>query len=190
MEIEYSLTIEDAIAFHQHHMRNAPSRGRSSVRLWLVCLPIIIGLLVLFGLSDRQGKTGFDFGIGLALFIACSIWLGLLFRRQLLALAVRRQMRKPEQKLLLESRRLVLTPESVSAFGATSAGTTLWSAVQRIDVSRQHAFIYLPGNLAHVVPRRVFTSEADFEAFLETVRRYYEAARTLAVEHEQDENAS
>jgi fatty acid desaturase len=40
-----------------------------------------------------------------------------------------------------------------------------WAAVQRLRRSRRHIFIYIGAHLAHIVPRRAFAADAEWDAF-------------------------
>jgi hypothetical protein len=90
--------------------------------------------------------------------------------------AFRRQPRRPNPFQVGESRRLVLTPQSISVFVAGETQTEPWSAVERIAASDDHAFLITKGAMDQIIPRRVFPTDTDFKRFVDTAKRYYEDA--------------
>ena len=51
------------------------------------------------------------------------------------------------------------------------SGSTVrnWASVERIVVTPSHMFIYTSGIEAYIVPRRAFSTEVEFQAFVNTV---------------------
>src|SRR5262249_36026251 len=89
----------------------------------------------------------------------------------LLAGAFRRA-RIPATSIGLEVR-----PEGLAGTTENTASLTLWEGIDRIVVSDTHAFFYLNNVSAHILPRRVFAGERDFEELVESARSYQEAAK-------------
>jgi hypothetical protein len=50
--------------------------------------------------------------------------------------------------------------------------TTAWPAVERIVVDSGMLYIYISSVSAVVVPRRAFTTDAEFASFEETARKH------------------
>ncbi|MGE5250159.1 MAG: YcxB family protein [Bacteroidota bacterium] len=48
--------------------------------------------------------------------------------------------------------------------------------MERVAANDTHIFIYVSANSAHVIPRAAFTSAQQAEEFLQTARRYEQAA--------------
>ena len=51
-----------------------------------------------------------------------------------------------------------------------------WSAVQKLARTRRHTFIYIAQYAAHVLPRRAFRDDTEWEAFYELCKGRIEAA--------------
>jgi hypothetical protein len=67
--------------------------------------------------------------------------------------------------------------EGLAVTTATTASLTTWERIDRIVVRDTHAFFYRNDVATHILPRRVFAGERDFEEFVESARSYREAAR-------------
>jgi hypothetical protein len=72
---------------------------------------------------------------------------------------------------------LEVRPEGLAVTTETTASLTIWEGIDRIVVSDAHAFFYHKNVATHILPRRVFADERDFEEFVESARSYLEAAK-------------
>jgi len=52
-----------------------------------------------------------------------------------------------------------------------------WLAIEKIESSNEHLFVYISSMSAHVVPMRAFGNEMHFSAFVESARAYWRQAR-------------
>src|SRR5262245_9222724 len=103
--------------------------------------------------------------------VLCFVLLpSLIFKRQTAALF--RRARLPVTSMSLEVR-----PEGLAFTTGTTASLTIWEGIDRIAVTDAHAFFYRNNAGTHILPRRVFADERDFEEFVESARGYLEAAR-------------
>ena len=94
-----------------------------------------------------------------------------LFRHRLTEHFLRRAGVRPET-MSLEVR-----PEGLAVTTATRSSLTTWEGIDRIVVTKTHAFFYLNKVAALILPRRAFADEQEFEKFVETARGYYDAAK-------------
>jgi len=67
---------------------------------------------------------------------------------------------------------IALTPAETRWTGAMSMTSTAWPAVERIVVNRDLIYLNVNAVSAVIVPRRAFSQDSDFQAFVETARRY------------------
>jgi hypothetical protein len=58
----------------------------------------------------------------------------------------------------------------------TNSSVCLWSGVQKLARTPWHIFIYVSKQAAHVIPRRAFNNDADWEAFYSFCKRMTRAA--------------
>jgi hypothetical protein len=170
MEIEYALDVDDLIAYHTHNMKHS-AEGWVRRLLPLVVVPAFLVPIIAHGLSGEWPRV-------LQWALVGSLFTGLMFVLfpRLNERGLRRSIQRGDQTRLFCSHRLTLTPSALTDISPFHAGSWPWNAVDRIDVTDQHLFVFTAKNVAHVVPRRVFASEQAFEEFVETARRYFSAA--------------
>jgi hypothetical protein len=173
MKVEYTLTPEDYAASIRNGLRNRPASSR-----WLHYL--LMGAVFLILLSQLAGFVARGAQVQVMavapLLLAALLFVFLplvqrLVARRLMADAFRRG-RIPVTSLTLEVR-----PEGLAVTTETTASLTIWEGIDRIEVSDTHAFFYLKKAGAQILPRRAFADERDFQEFVESARRYHEAAK-------------
>jgi hypothetical protein len=71
---------------------------------------------------------------------------------------------------------MLVTPDTITLNTAVSKSVTGWDGVERMAITPKHAFIYLSKRTAFVVPARAFQHTEEFQAFVDNLRRYHEAA--------------
>jgi hypothetical protein len=177
MEVEFSLIPEDLVALSEYHSSQLPR--------WKIFL--YLGLIILgagaFILRIRQfvNEAGTTIGLSVAVI---AIFGGLIYylnRHRIAARNIRRQLRQGKNARLLEQRTLKISPEGISYLSAELAAMTMWTAVEKIVVRKDHAFFYVGTATAHILPRRAFANDQEFTDFVETAQRYFEAANKESV---------
>src|SRR5207244_2763036 len=97
-------------------------------------------------------------------------------RHRLAARAVRKELSKGKNSKLLETRKLAISPDGISDYSSDSAGITVWSGIEKIAVTKNHAFFYVNTASAMILPRRAFSNDLEFTNFIETAQHYFDAA--------------
>ncbi len=177
MEAEINITREDVIAFNVHHTKHSPSRRRLRRLAGTVISLVWVLLLAWFILSsDQPSQTALD---------VWPLWVSLLFFWLLLyfqvsgkdvSTAVDKMLDEGRNAGLLGSRLVTLTLDAVAESGEFSQSQTQWQAVDRIVVTDEHAFFYLSSMTAIIIPKRDFSAEGAFQAFVLKAREYHMAA--------------
>ena len=173
MKVEYTLTPEDYAAAMHERVQTSPGKPR-----WGPYGSMAAPFLALLGLGVMLAAQGFPWPVavgvpllGLLLGVLCFVvFPQLIFKRQMAGIF--RRVRIPVTSMSLEVR-----PEGLAVTTPTTASLTLWEGIDRIVVSDTHAFFYRSNVPTHILPRRVFAEERDFEEFVESARGYLEAAR-------------
>jgi hypothetical protein len=182
MEVAYSLTLEDLLAFRRDLAQKKKRPARKKVVpgwlfwallavVWALLIWVNPAILDWFGHGPGLFLLGFLTGVFSLIFLA----LGLTRRTE------RRYHANPANARLFGPRRLGITPEGVNAVSETSRIFESWAAVVKITASDEHAFLYDASNRAHIVPRRAFIDQADFDRFVELARRYWDESRLPTV---------
>jgi hypothetical protein len=84
----------------------------------------------------------------------------------------RRSLAPEQEGPLLGAHTFTLSPEGFEDHGNTSFSRTRWSAVQAIQETAHHLFVFIDKTTAHIIPRRSFVTPEDYEAFVHTLREY------------------
>jgi membrane protein implicated in regulation of membrane protease activity len=173
MEIEYEVREDDVVALYRNHYK----QGGSPLPLRLVAMMLgmaapvsVAGVVWILAAGNPMIWDVFKL-----LLIACvAVFLALLvvWRRY----APRWMLRQGKNAQALGRHRLTLTPERFVHTNDYSTESTLWSALERIAITNDHAFFYTTTLTAHILPRRAFADDRHFEEFTETARQYYDQA--------------
>ncbi len=78
---------------------------------------------------------------------------------------------------MLGPRRVTLTPEAVRSEGPHTDERFRWTAIERVLETENHLYFYIASARSHVIPRRAFASDAEFESFVALARKYQAAAQ-------------
>jgi hypothetical protein len=177
MEIEFSLIPEDFVAFGRHQVAQQANRR---IFLYLGILLLIVVVLILrIALFVRQAGT--TIGLIAAVIAISAGFIFYLNMHRIDTRAVKRQLALGKNANVLEPRRISISADGISNSSAHSAGMTMWTGVDKIAVTKDHAFIYVNTSAAIILPRRAFASDHDFTDFVETAQRYFEAANKESV---------
>jgi hypothetical protein len=173
VKVEYTLTPEDYGAAVYEHVQNSSPKPR-----WAQYRSMAAPFVALLSLGAMLVAQGFPWP-AVAAVLLVGLLLGVLFFFLLpplifkrLTVGFIRRTRLPGMSMSLEVR-----PEGLAVTTGTTASLTIWEGIDRIVVSDTHAFFYRNNLATHILPRRVFADERDFEEFVESARSYLEAAR-------------
>jgi hypothetical protein len=176
VKVEYTLTPEDYAAAMHERVQNSLGKPRwAQYGSVAAIFPALLNLLGLGAMLVAQGVpwpvaagvTLLGLLLGVLCFVVFPQWI---FKRRMAGTF--RRARIPATSMSLEVR-----PEGLAVTTPTTASLTIWEGIDRIVVSDAYAFFYRNHVASHILPRRVFADERDFEEFVESARSYLEAAR-------------
>ena len=170
MKASFDFTPDDLTAFVQSHNAQSPNARRQLFG----CL--VIGFLALSFLPALiliLNEKPF-------LETARNIWPLLMSPPLFLLLVIpfmKWRMRSLIKRMLKEGRSsgfygaCTLSLETDGIHESKSSGETVrnWSSVEKIIVAPEHLFVYTSGVEAFVVPRHAFTSDVDFNSFVQQI---------------------
>ena len=175
MDVEYSLDMDDVLAFNRYHNANSPAIRRRAM-IWRLALPIAcVGMwLVLFNACDATARLVTAGGMGLVVVVVYLI--DPLLIKWRMQRNVKAMYREASNRWFFEHRRLTITLETLTDAGATSVTTKKWNAIDRIVANQGHIYFYATAVSAFIVPKAAFAGEEAFRSFLDTARQYHSAA--------------
>jgi hypothetical protein len=183
MEVDYSLTLDDALAFRRHyqaHRQSAPP-GRSFPWVgWLVC--IAAGLLLGVGHSIYQ--VPFHWLTLAVLFLGVFVGGGITLRVcHANFLSWRLQFEDPRNRAWRGPWRLAISPEGITQTSALERTFKRWDIILWIDTTEEHLFLYDSPYCCMIVPRRAFRDDRHFDEFVDLARRYRDEAKAAGQSH-------
>ena len=93
------------------------------------------------------------------------------FVAAVLALSVALSMVSRKNKTILTEHTIILGEEGFTEETPFNKTEQKWTIVQKLARTKRYIFIYVAQHMAHVVPRRAFHNEAEWNAFYEYCRR-------------------
>jgi hypothetical protein len=179
-QVEYTLTLEDAAAFFRYDQKLSPrARRKAGIPPWvgLISVGVVVSVGVLIRVMLRLPSTvpGLDW-VDWALGVLLVWYLFIYFFKD--RLTVRKSLRAVRRKpRVFEPKTMTVAPEGLGLSSASGESCTRWHAVVWVIEHGEHAFFYLTETEALIVPKRAFADGRQFEDFVDTARRYHEAAR-------------
>ena len=170
MKVNYELTREDLAAFVAYHQEASPAVRRQRFGALLIAFGALMILPVAILLS-RDGPL---------LETALAIW-PLLLGPTLFAIFapayIRWRTRQITGRMLSEGQNkeyygeceLEAGDEGLTETRPSGSTTRNWASVERVVTTASHLFLYTSGIEAFVVPRRAFSTESQFQAFLDRI---------------------
>ena len=168
MHIEADLTTQDYDAFLSLATRRANtgvSKSNVRIRFWLLLtLSFVLWIVLVAALSFFSDSLSASQAFSLYAVYAV---LAFLWRRHA------RQVMSPEHGgTLLGPHTFALTPEGIEDRGAFSSTLTQWPAIQAVEETPEHLFLFTDTTAAHIIPKRSFPQPAEYDTFLEELHTY------------------
>ena len=178
MEVTYELTPDDLWHYNQYYLRHkAPFQ---SLLLTSPVTKIGFAFLSLIMLAD----TGIFIG---SLFQHHRIDWGMLFGPVALAFVIPRLLPPTKKRLTkITSQRpgffcehiVSISPEWLSERTTVNDTKMAWTTIQSIEEDENYFYLFTSKSVAHIVPKRAFSSPHEAQAFLSDARRYWGTAKT------------
>ncbi|MCK8059157.1 MULTISPECIES: YcxB family protein [unclassified Fusibacter] len=167
MTINYTLGLDDYIAFNLYHTQNSPLMRRA-VLFQRVLPPIafIIFGTILANIMDLP--LMFSVFIYTGLSVIWMLYFPKYFRKSLI---------KRVTKLLLEKNNMGLFGDyslTVNEGGITSSGPNQmnevkWSGIKSLEIAKEHIYLYNSSVSAYILPKVAFTDEAEQQGFVDMI---------------------
>ena len=130
----------------------------------LVIGTIVVGIGVLSFVFIQAIPSEFTTMAKVITFLVLEALAFLLFAG-LIAISVVLSMISSKNKTVLTDHTLTLNEESFFEETVYNRTEQTWNSVQKLARTRRHILIYIAQYLAHVVPRRAFQDDAEWNAF-------------------------
>lgn len=177
--MEYDISLDDMIAFNLHHYQASAEMRRVRNLRWfarpLTVLAFIVVMYFVMNPTQHAARETKLIVVGYLIFLVvlAAAWLVFFPRiwRHAIVRAVRKNYLKAENEGYLGHRTLRFDERTIAERGALGETEKPWSAVEKIDVTPHHAFVYVGDIAAFIVPRHAFGAGPAFDEFVETAKR-------------------
>ncbi len=165
MKFEYELTKEDLIDFNLFHIMYAKSTRRSAfIQRYILSL-----LLIVFPIFLSQWSI-IQFEYGLTVFMLFYLYWVVFYPRRLKRIVTKRisKMYNDGGNSVIGTHTLEISEEDIVDRSKHTEVKTQFKAIEDIVENKEHIYIYVNANSAHIIPTRIFVNEAekiDFLAF-------------------------
>lgn len=164
MKISYTNTLRDMLTFHCYHMWRSPVL----LVMTLGCLAFMSSLFFQASAPDPAHHYGLTARVvGTVLFAAAL--LAILAAVQLAIVVV--QLISRHNRTILTGHTLTLGEDGFASETIYAHADYRWHAVQKLRRTPRYLFIYVTQSGAHVIPRRAFHDDADWNAFYDFCQR-------------------
>jgi hypothetical protein len=171
MEISFILSLDDYVAFQSFYAKHSHEGG---LRRWLVVGFLLIVLACFTVPQLAKGHWSDTLPVVLMALVFAIVIIA--FRSRLNAWRLRMSLSKTDKARLLCEQRLTLSKDALIHASEFHSGSHPWHAIQGIEATDRHAFLFTGKNIAYVVHCRAFASKEDFEIFVQTAKSLRRAA--------------
>ena len=177
MEVEYSLGLEDLLAWNDYRDAHSPAVRRRHLAFPVFFLVLAAVTWVwAFGPVGQRLPGGWTVAGSLLALATGLFGVLLLLYPALLRYGTRRLVRamyrEGQNRAFFTRRRLTITPETLTDATEISVTTMKWVAVEKIAVDQRHAYFYVSAANALILPKAAFATAAEFNEFLEAAQGY------------------
>ncbi len=159
MEVAYTTTLDDYVAFCMHMYRKSKAARGSFLLAWLILPAACLATAVAVVYGDGPiGQAAYWAGIA-AIWVAVYPW----FHRRLVARHVRNFAKGLGVRGVIGPIRLILTDTSVVEITELTRTEARWQDLAGIDVLDDYTFVLITGMSAAIIPRHGFEREADYD---------------------------
>lgn len=166
--LQYSVDLDDIVAFNQFHASQSPTYQRSWRRERWIYPPIFAGLAILWIMSAGRMTAS-----SLAILLLAVAWPVLVPRylRWRLTRYVRRMYSEGSNASLIGVHEAVTLEDALAVTTPGDDTKIRWSAIGRVLTTPDYGFMYMSATQAVIIPRRTIVT-GDFQAFMDDVHRH------------------
>ena len=181
MDIEYTLDIDDFIAFINYFYDHNPKIKRSLARLRNITLPLGILFIVVPAVFTILAMLNVWVAIFMGLMGLYFILLGIFWpkylRYNMLKNTAKIDGRRPHR--VVGKHKLAVDTESITENSDAGNFSTKWESIDWLASDDNYLYLQTRRNNFYIVPQKAFPDESSFVHFVETVKAYYTAADAL-----------
>ena len=160
MKLAYRIEREDHSAFQWHHFWRSATVWRTHSVLFLLGVSVVTYTLYAQGL-DFQTAVNY-----LAGYILLMVLIFAVANYFTLTSAIKRLIPPGDNNGVVGDHSFIVDDSGICERAGPVETKVGWSAVLKLSVGQDHAFIYYAPTQAFIVPKRAFTDESEFNQFV------------------------
>jgi len=169
MNFEYELNKQDLIDFNLFHITYSKLTRRSYfIQRYILSLSFLVLPFLL-----RQ-FTNMSLGYWLVVFILLYLYWVVFYPKRLKKIVSRKiskMLAEGKNKSVVGTHNLVISENGIVDRSEHSEAKTQFSAIENIVEDKEHIFIYVNANSAHIIPIRIFENEDQKKELLTFLRQ-------------------
>ncbi len=175
MEVECTINIDDVLAYYLYYRVNSTKAKRSLKTQSIVSLVLGVlgGVYVVFVWPDKM------LAIPVFLFSICAIYNGIFTKtsaRKLIIKGVNWRYGKGKNDII-GNHKFTITEDQITDKNEKRVSTERWGLIEEILITEQYIFLNMRASMGfYIIPKREFSSDADFNNFAEKAKEFHRAA--------------
>lgn len=169
MKFEYELNKQDLIDFNLFHITYSKLTRRSFfLQRYILSLSFLILPFIL------KNFTNMPLGYWLVIFILLYLYWVAFYPKRLKKIVSRRiskMLAEGKNKSVVGAHNLTISEDGIVDRSEHSEAKTQFGAIENILEDKEHIFIYVSADTAHIIPTRIFENEAQKNEFLGFLRQ-------------------
>ena len=162
MEVRFTVTLEDYIAFNLHTVRKAGSGRTAYLAMWLGIPVIFVALAV--SMWPFESGAAVLLAIGHAFVAVLFLCIYPALARAAVERNVRAQAKKMDTRGIVGEITLIFSEESLVEITEAARTEVRWEHMKCVDVVGDYTYIFVTGVSASILPRHGFDSAAEYES--------------------------
>jgi hypothetical protein len=154
MKVQYRNTFRDIIVFSLRHNSRSP-----------VVIGSLVFFLVVFAFVLKAALPPELSSVEKVFVFLVSELIAAAFLAALMAVNIVLSMISKRNRTVLTDHTIILGDDSFVEQTEFNRNEQTWTGVQKLARTSNYIFIYIAQHMAHVIPRRAFTSDAEWDAF-------------------------
>jgi hypothetical protein len=166
LEVTFKLNDDDILAAQWHYAMTSPSLREQYWRTFVYWPLVVLGVFMLLVAFAEWSLLS----SGLYFVAFCALWLRQWPRiyRDLLKRSTNKLLKEGRNALLECPVRMEIDERGLRVTSEMSESRLAWDAVERVEQTADHIFIYVTSMSAHIIPKWAFESRGQAEWFFES----------------------
>lgn len=176
MTVQFALTGDDYAAFNLHWQDTSEFMRRRRRKVW-VLLAVMTLAPATISIATMENDPGLATFMGLIALVMLVWTIAILAsRRRNVSRSIHGIFRNMTGRAMVGPRTLTIRPDAIHTVSEVFETAYKWIGIERIETNAAYVFFYQGSNGAIIVPKRAFSSEEQFQLFLETARQFHRQA--------------